>query len=83
MHEFDKVEVPLEARGLFFTGDSYVILYKYRVELKGKDQHLVYFWQGAESTRVRVFRGAMMAAMGRYDVYNCCHCICRKYLNGI
>eukprot|EP01094_Clydonella_sp_ATCC50884_P024887 TRINITY_DN6370_c0_g2_i4.p1 TRINITY_DN6370_c0_g2~~TRINITY_DN6370_c0_g2_i4.p1 ORF type:complete len:1509 (-),score=458.21 TRINITY_DN6370_c0_g2_i4:8-4405(-) len=51
IHEFDKVEVPKEEYGCFFSGDSYVILYKYRVELKGKDQHLVYFWQGSESTR--------------------------------
>jgi hypothetical protein len=53
VHEFDKVEVPRDEHGRFFSGDSYVLLYKYRVELKGKDQHLAYFWQGADSTRVR------------------------------
>jgi len=40
--------VPQRAHGVFFGGDCYVILYSYGV--KDKEQYIIYFWQGRNST---------------------------------
>ena len=37
------VPVPEKAHGVFFGGDSCVILYTYQKD--GEDNHIVYFWQ--------------------------------------
>lgn len=47
---FEKVAVAQEHWGRFFSADSYVVLFRYRVPQTGKDLNLVYYWQGAEST---------------------------------
>ena len=43
IEKFKKVEVPLKNHGTFFEGDCYVILYTYKP--KGREQHIIYFWQ--------------------------------------
>jgi len=47
---FDKRPVPEERWGTFYSADSYVVLFRYRVPQTGKDLNLVYYWQGADST---------------------------------
>lgn len=46
--------------GTFYSGDSYVILYKYKDE-RGADKGLVYFWQGLNSTADEKAASAMLA----------------------
>lgn len=41
-------EVPDDKVGCFTTGDSYVVAYTYGADAP---QHIVYMWQGAESTQ--------------------------------
>ena len=53
IEDFNKVDIPEEQYGSFYCCDSYVLLYNYRAEESGKESHIVYFWQGNESTRVR------------------------------
>jgi hypothetical protein len=45
---FEKVDYPKENYGTFFSGDSFIVLYKY---LKGnKPLYIIYFWQGRNSS---------------------------------
>ena len=37
------------ANGHFFSGDSYIVLYQYKAP-SGRDEAIIYFWQGAAST---------------------------------
>jgi len=48
VEEFELTPVPEVAHGVFFGGDSYVIQYDY--ELNGREEHIIYFWQGTKST---------------------------------
>lgn len=48
--EFEKVVLPSERHGIFYSGESYIIHYKYTV--KWKEQHMIYFWQGRDSSIV-------------------------------
>ena len=41
---FELKPVPEKAYGIFFGGDCYVIQYDYKDE-KGRDAHIIYFWQ--------------------------------------
>ncbi len=43
VEDFELVEVPRKYYGMFFGGDSYVILYTY--EQGGREAHIIYFWQ--------------------------------------
>ena len=45
IEDFDMVPLEPGLYGQFFGGDSYVILYTYL--LNGKENYIVYFWQGA------------------------------------
>ena len=45
IEDFDMVALEPSLHGQFFGGDSYVILYTY--VLNGKENYIVYFWQGA------------------------------------
>ena len=45
IEDFDMVALEPGLYGQFFGGDSYVILYTY--VLNGKENYIVYFWQGA------------------------------------
>lgn len=50
IHEFEKVEYPVEMYGHFFSADSFIILYTYQIN--GVDKHIIYFWQGRDSSSV-------------------------------
>jgi hypothetical protein len=50
IEEFEKVPYPEEMHGQFFSCDSYIILYTY--EEHGSEKHVIYFWQGRDSTTV-------------------------------
>eukprot|EP01080_Neovahlkampfia_damariscottae_P006648 gene6648-10813_t len=49
IEEFEKVKYPKEMYGRFFSGDCYIILYKYMK--KNKYYYVVYFWQGSNSSK--------------------------------
>ncbi|XP_022109337.1 advillin-like isoform X1 [Acanthaster planci] len=49
IEDFEKVELDPSLYGQFFGGDSYVILYTYKV--RGREQYIIYFWQGQESSQ--------------------------------
>lgn len=42
---FDAIEVPKEEFGKFFSGDSYIVIYKY-----GSGNVIIYYWIGLESS---------------------------------
>ena len=46
VENFARVPVAREKYGQFYAGDSYVLLYTY----DGGKQHVIYFWQGRDST---------------------------------
>lgn len=46
IEKFELTEVPEEKHGQFTSGDCYVVLYSYG----DPQRHVVYMWQGAEST---------------------------------
>eukprot|EP00002_Diphylleia_rotans_P006181 TRINITY_DN154_c0_g1_i1.p1 TRINITY_DN154_c0_g1~~TRINITY_DN154_c0_g1_i1.p1 ORF type:complete len:804 (-),score=188.33 TRINITY_DN154_c0_g1_i1:762-3173(-) len=48
IEDFKMVSWPKEQFGQFYSGDSYVLLYTYNV--RGKENYLIYFWQGRDST---------------------------------
>lgn len=48
MNDFKRVELPEESIGEFYSGESYVIIYFY--VWKNKDCHILYYWQGKNST---------------------------------
>jgi len=48
VQDYELIPVDERAYGVFFGGDSYVIQYSYISH--GQDQHIIYFWQGANST---------------------------------
>lgn len=48
VNNFKLEEVPVEKHGEFFGGDSYVICYTYL--LNGREQAMIYFWLGQDST---------------------------------
>jgi len=50
VEKMGKREVPKKLWGQFFSGDSYVILFSYKKS--GKDMHIIYFWQGRNSSTV-------------------------------
>lgn len=48
MKDFDLEPIHSRYMGQFFAGDCYVIQYTYKVS--GKDNHVIYYWQGSKST---------------------------------
>ncbi|EGC29857.1 hypothetical protein DICPUDRAFT_51061 [Dictyostelium purpureum] len=48
VEEFQKVAIDPKNYGQFYSGDSYLILYTYF--FKNKDNYLIYFWQGKNSS---------------------------------
>uniref|UniRef100_A0A3B4V509 Gelsolin n=1 Tax=Seriola dumerili TaxID=41447 RepID=A0A3B4V509_SERDU len=55
----EKVLVDLSVFGQFYGGDSYIILYQYHHG--DRDGHIVYMWQGAESSQDEVGASAILA----------------------
>lgn len=46
--------------GVFYAGDCYVILYKYK-DGRGGEKGIVYYWQGLDSTTDEKAASAMLA----------------------
>jgi len=59
IRNFEKVLVDAKSFGQFNSGDSYVILYAYKVN--GKDNWIIYFWLGADSTQDETSAAAIHA----------------------
>jgi len=59
IEEMELAPVPEEAHGMFFGGDSYVIKYTY--EKEGRENYIVYFWQGNESSQDEKAASAIQA----------------------
>lgn len=53
VEDFKKVEVSPDKYGQFYAGDSYVLLYTYN-DARGKEQYIIYFWQGKDSSKDEV-----------------------------
>lgn len=49
VEDFELVPVDPATHGFFFGGDSYVIKYAY--EKNGRENYIIYFWQGRDSTQ--------------------------------
>ncbi|KAL1022650.1 hypothetical protein UPYG_G00030520 [Umbra pygmaea] len=54
----DKVPVDPSSYGHFYGGDCYLILYSYRVG--GKEQHIIYTWQGLKCTQDELAASAFL-----------------------
>ncbi|XP_067013400.2 gelsolin, cytoplasmic isoform X2 [Anabrus simplex] len=48
VEDFELVPVDPAMHGMFFGGDSYVVKYTY--EKNGRENYIIYFWQGKDST---------------------------------
>ncbi|XP_037093391.1 gelsolin, cytoplasmic-like isoform X3 [Pollicipes pollicipes] len=59
VEEMDLAPVAEEAHGMFFGGDSYVLKYTY--EKEGREQYIIYFWQGKESSNDEKAASALQA----------------------
>uniref|UniRef100_A0A667YD41 Gelsolin n=1 Tax=Myripristis murdjan TaxID=586833 RepID=A0A667YD41_9TELE len=55
----DKVAVDPSVHGQFYGGDSYIIQYRY--EHSSRQGHIIYIWQGAESSQDEVGASAILA----------------------
>ncbi|KAM7390940.1 hypothetical protein PAMP_021668 [Pampus punctatissimus] len=55
----EKVAVESSVFGQFFGGDSYIILYEY--QHSDRQGHIIYIWQGAESSQDEVGASAILA----------------------
>jgi hypothetical protein len=60
VENFQKVPVEEKMRGQFFQGDSYVMLYTYK-DSKGKENYIIYFWQGLDSSQDEKGASALLA----------------------
>jgi hypothetical protein len=56
IENFEKAEWPKHLYGQFYRGDSYILLYSY----EGGKQHIIYFWQGHDSTVDEVGASALL-----------------------
>ncbi|XP_010731646.2 scinderin like b [Larimichthys crocea] len=54
----DKVPVDPSSYGQFYGGDCYLILYSYRVG--GREQHIIYTWQGLKCTQDELAASAFL-----------------------
>ena len=61
IEDMDKVEVPEDKFGQFYSGDSYIVLYTYRPPGKSRDAYIIYFWQGRNSTADEKGASALLA----------------------
>ncbi|KAG9354505.1 hypothetical protein JZ751_001215 [Albula glossodonta] len=55
----DKVPVDPSTYGQFYGGDSYIILYNYTYG--GRQGHIIYMWQGADSSQDEIGASAILA----------------------
>lgn len=56
-----KEEVAEKEWGQFYAGDSFIILYTYKTPGSNKDQHIIYFWQGRDSSNDEKGASALLA----------------------
>uniref|UniRef100_A0A673GV36 Gelsolin n=1 Tax=Sinocyclocheilus rhinocerous TaxID=307959 RepID=A0A673GV36_9TELE len=56
----DKAPVDPSTYGQFYGGDSYIILYNYRHG--GRQGHIIYIWQGKDSSQDEIGASAILAA---------------------
>ena len=49
MESFELVEISEAEHGRFYAGDCYIVLYTYGKDAAAK-QHVVYMWQGRDSS---------------------------------
>uniref|UniRef100_A0A8C3G8J0 Gelsolin n=1 Tax=Cyclopterus lumpus TaxID=8103 RepID=A0A8C3G8J0_CYCLU len=56
----DKVPVDPSTHGQFYGGDSYIILYNY--SHGGRQGHIIYMWQGADSSHDEIGASAILGA---------------------
>eukprot|EP00300_Choanocystis_sp_HF-7_P015692 c19141_g1_i3.p1 GENE.c19141_g1_i3~~c19141_g1_i3.p1 ORF type:complete len:804 (+),score=216.53 c19141_g1_i3:39-2450(+) len=59
IEKMDKVPVPANKLGHLYSGDSYIFLYTYL--RNGKDSHIIYFWQGRNSSQDEKAASAILA----------------------
>eukprot|EP00904_Undaria_pinnatifida_P007549 jgi/Undpi1/3924/HiC_scaffold_16.g07292.m1 len=59
VENFKLVEWPKEKYGQFYGGDCYVMLYTYFIG--DKENYLIYFWQGRESSQDEIGSSALLA----------------------
>ncbi|KAG5175370.1 villin [Tribonema minus] len=63
IENFQRAEWPRERYGQFYGGDSYILLYSYDPPsgASRKKQHIIYFWQGRDSTADEIGTSALLA----------------------
>ena len=59
IQNFEKVAVPVEQHGQFYSGDSYILLYTYTK--RNKKSYIIYFWQGVHSSADERGASALLA----------------------
>jgi hypothetical protein len=52
IEDFGKKNHPTKYKGHFWTADSYLILYEYKI--LSTEKAVLYFWQGRETSVVRI-----------------------------
>jgi hypothetical protein len=52
VENFELQPWPVERHGEFYSGDSFVLLYTYKIV--DKEAYIIYFWQGLDSSQARV-----------------------------
>lgn len=60
VEDYKLKELPEEDYGMFYAGDSYVIKYSYKQG--GAEKHIIYFWQGRDSSPDEKGTAAALAA---------------------
>ena len=60
IEKFEKVPVDPGSHGVFHAGDSYIVQYTYGDEAERKN-HVIYFWQGRDSTADEKGASALLA----------------------
>eukprot|EP01028_Stygiella_incarcerata_P005809 TRINITY_DN2410_c0_g1_i1.p1 TRINITY_DN2410_c0_g1~~TRINITY_DN2410_c0_g1_i1.p1 ORF type:complete len:838 (+),score=297.66 TRINITY_DN2410_c0_g1_i1:148-2661(+) len=59
VEDLKRVDVPEDQHGRFYSGDSYVIHLRY--ETRRREYHVVYFWQGKDSSQDEKAASALFA----------------------
>eukprot|EP00735_Rhodelphis_limneticus_P008799 TRINITY_DN2282_c0_g2::TRINITY_DN2282_c0_g2_i1::g.6851::m.6851 TRINITY_DN2282_c0_g2::TRINITY_DN2282_c0_g2_i1::g.6851 ORF type:complete len:838 (-),score=368.98,sp/O75366/AVIL_HUMAN/40.36/0.0,Gelsolin/PF00626.17/1.1e-17,Gelsolin/PF00626.17/3.6e-16,Gelsolin/PF00626.17/2.5e-10,Gelsolin/PF00626.17/4.5e-18,Gelsolin/PF00626.17/2.1e-09,Gelsolin/PF00626.17/3.1e-09,VHP/PF02209.14/7.7e+03,VHP/PF02209.14/8.2e-14,Viral_helicase1/PF01443.13/0.15 TRINITY_DN2282_c0_g2_i1:57-2528(-) len=60
IENFQKVDWPESQHGQFYAGDSFIVLYSYKKA--SKEEHIIYFWQGKDSSQDERGASAILAA---------------------
>ena len=62
IEDFEKVAVDADKVGNFFSGDSYIVLYTYTPKGKSREEYIIYFWQGRNSSTDEKGASALLAS---------------------